>query len=105
MANTEQDTFVFRITRTIPYGDKIAHIVVFGTLTLLLNAAIHHKGYPLGNYHLLWGSLIVFIFATLEEASQFFIPSRTLDIWDYLSSLFGILIFSIPSYGMRARPD
>ncbi|OUR84652.1 hypothetical protein A9Q77_01300, partial [Marinomonas sp. 42_23_T18] len=41
-----------------------------------------------------WGALAVLVFVTLEELSQYFIETRSLDMFDYLANLFGILCFS-----------
>ena len=42
----------------------------------------------------LGGSIIVLTFATLEEFSQYYIPSRTFDIWDLLADFIGVVLFS-----------
>lgn len=94
MANTEQDIFIFRIARSLPYGDKMAHIFVFGFLTLLLNLATKNRALTFRRVQIQWGTLFVTVFATVEEASQYFIPSRTLDLFDYACSLVGILLFT-----------
>jgi len=41
------------------------------------------------------GSLIILIFATLEECSQYYIPSRTFDLWDLGADFVGVVLFSI----------
>ena len=98
MANTEQDTFIFKLMRSLPYGDKVAHVGIFGLLALLLNLSCGHRFYRIGGCPLLWGSSAVVLFATLEEASQYYLPSRTFDLLDYLASLCGIGVFSLLSY-------
>lgn len=98
MANSEQDTLIFRFVRSLPYGDKLAHIGIFGLLALLLNLTTEHKTYTIARYPIPWGSSAVLLFATLEEASQYYLPSRTFDLLDYLASLLGIALFSALSY-------
>ena len=41
------------------------------------------------------GSIVVLAFATLEECSQYYIPSRTFDLWDLGADFVGVVLFSI----------
>lgn len=104
MANTEQDIFIFRFVRSLPYGDKMAHIFVFGVLTLLLNLASKNRALSYRRVQIQWGTLFVTVFATAEETSQHFIPNRTPDLFDYACSLMGILLFTLLSKWKRAAP-
>jgi hypothetical protein len=75
----------------IPYSDKIGHLFLIGTLTLLCHPAFpprHQRRY-------LWlftrTSLIILTVISLEEPAQAFIPSRTCDLGDWLADLAGLL--------------
>ncbi|KZM42173.1 vault protein inter-alpha-trypsin [Marinomonas sp. SBI22] len=94
MANTGQDIWLFELTRKVPFGDKLGHFLVFGSLTLMANLATRGKlmRFKLGSIY--WESLSVLIFVTLEELSQYFVATRTLDLLDYLANLLGILCFT-----------
>lgn len=94
MANTGQDMLLFKVTRQIPFGDKLGHIFVFGGLTLMANLAFKGKvlNGKLGSVY--WGTAAVLIFVTLEELSQHFVATRSLDLLDYLANLVGILSFT-----------
>jgi VanZ family protein len=94
MANTGQDMLLFEITRAIPFGDKLGHVMVFGSLTLMANLAFKGRviRFKLGPVY--YGALMVLAFVTLEELSQYFIATRSLDMFDYLANLLGILGFS-----------
>jgi len=94
MANTGQDIWLFELTRKVPFGDKLGHFLVFGSLTLMANLATRGKlmRFKLGSIY--WGSLSVLIFVTLEELSQYFVATRTLDLLDYFANLLGILCFT-----------
>lgn len=94
MANTGQDMLLFEITRAIPFGDKFGHIIVFGGLTLMVNLAFKGRVIRFKWGTVYWGTLGVLAFVTLEELSQYFIATRSLDMFDYLANLFGILGFS-----------
>lgn len=94
LANTGQQSIIFDIVRSIPYGDKIGHLGLFGVLTLLANIALKFKVFRLGAIKVFWGTAAVLVFVTVEELSQHFIPTRTLDIYDYTADIIGILIFT-----------
>lgn len=51
-----------------------------------------------------WGTASVLSFVTLEELSQYFIPTRTLDIYDYSADMIGIFIFTVIS-NILAKKD
>ena len=94
LANTGQQSIFFDLVRLIPYGDKVGHFGLFGMLTLLANFASKFKVFKLGKVNVFWGTAAVFVFVTLEELSQHFMPTRTLDIYDYTADMIGILLFT-----------
>ncbi len=94
VANTGQSNGLFKLVSTLPYGDKIGHFCLFGMLTLFANLATRCRTLKIKKLSIYWGSLAVWIFVTIEELSQHFLPTRTLDIYDYLADLAGIIIFS-----------
>lgn len=94
MANTGQDMWLFEFTRKVPFGDKLGHFFVFGSLTLMANLASRGSLIRFKFGSIYWGSLAVIIFVTLEELSQYFFAARTLDLFDYLANLIGILCFT-----------
>lgn len=104
-ANIGRDNILFKTVRATPYGDKIGHVLLAGFLTLVLNFFLRNRAIRTGKLILPWGSLAVFAVAVLEEASQYFLPTRSLDINDALANVLGILIFSIPAIVMRRRAD
>ena len=94
LANTGQQSIFFDLVRLIPYGDKVGHLCLFGTLTLLTNIACKFRAFKLGQVKVFWGSALVFAFVTVEELSQHFVATRTLDIYDYSADLLGITLFT-----------
>ena len=112
LADTADHNFAFRLVGHIPYGDKFFHALLFGLMALVLNYGLDfrrvrfptHRLNPfsqngaLGNapytFHLQLGSIIVLIFATIEECTQYYIPSRTFDLGDLLADLVGVVLFS-----------
>ncbi len=95
LANTAQNSIFFEFVGSIPYGDKLGHFCLFGFLTLGANFAFKLKSYKLLSLNVYLGSIAVFIFVLLEELSQYFIPSRTLDATDLLADIVGIITFSL----------
>ncbi|MCK5898357.1 MAG: VanZ family protein [Methylococcales bacterium] len=94
MANTGGSSIFFDFIKTIPYGDKLGHIGLFGVLTLIVNVGFKYHSFRLISLNFYSGTVIVSVFVILEEASQFFIPKRTFDLYDLLSDATGIVIFT-----------
>ena len=95
LANTGQRSIFFDWVAAIPHGDKIGHVVLFGTLTLLANlscrfGALNLARIRLPNVNLYWGTLAVWAFVTVEEGSQHFVKTRTFDGLDYVADIIGI---------------
>ena len=82
LANTGSSSVLFSLIKSIPYGDKVGHTGLYGTLTLLSIIALKFKTFNLGKISLYYGAGLVFIFVLCEEFSQLFIPSRTFDYLD-----------------------
>ena len=105
LADTADYNFAFRIVGHIPYGDKMCHALLYGMMAFLLNYGLDsrrvgfltHKGgqeYSPCKWNIPLGSIIVLIFAILEECSQYYIPSRTFDLWDLGADFVGVVLFS-----------
>lgn len=77
----------------IPFFDKIAHFLLSGLLSFLVNLVAKAKTAKLWKIRYLLGSIIVLTVVTLEELSQLFLVGRTFDSGDILSSFLGIFIF------------
>ena len=76
----------------IPYGDKLGHVGLFGTLGFLCNLAlprfrIRRLPRPVSAV-----TLVLLVLISLEELSQTFIPSRTCDLYDWLADVVGLAI-------------
>ena len=94
LANTGQPSVFFDFIAQIPYGDKLGHLCLFGVLALGANFAFKLKTLSIASCNMYIGSLVVLGFALIEELSQFFVLSRTLDITDLIADLVGIVLFS-----------
>jgi VanZ family protein len=81
---------ILAFVRTVPYGDKMGHAFLFGTLAFLTDAALGRRRVRIAGHKLLLGSLLVLGFAWAEELTQAFFPTRSLDITDALADLVGV---------------
>jgi len=101
LADTADYNFAFHVVGQIPYGDKICHALLYGVMAFLLNYGLDFRRVDilahLGGLEnpLYLGSIIVLTFATLEECSQYYIPSRTFDLWDLGADFVGVVLFSL----------
>jgi len=116
LADTADYNFAFHVVGQIPYGDKICHALLYGVMALLLNYGLKFRRVLLPQHLPLWstikvilsfkakgalanapyiGSIIVLTFATIEECSQYYIPSRTFDLWDLGADFVGVVLFSL----------
>lgn len=95
LANTAQNSIFFKFVASIPYGDKLGHFCLFGFLTLGANFAFKLKSYKLLSFNVYIGSIAVLLLVLIEELSQYFIPSRTLDATDLLADILGVITFSL----------
>ncbi|WP_462157806.1 VanZ family protein [Pseudoalteromonas sp. GB56] len=95
LANTSQSSVFFDLVKVLPYGDKIGHFVLFGTLTVLASIALKAKYLLIAKkIKLYWGALAVFAFALGEEISQAFVATRTFDLIDLSADILGICVAS-----------
>ena len=93
---------LLQAVRTFPMADKFAHITMYGMLALLVNMAWNYAYVDLstrwlrGQYFQL-GSFAVLFLSLFEEFSQQFFPTRTIDAWDAMANLVGVILFTIIS--------
>ncbi len=79
----------------IPYGDKLGHLCLIGTLSFLCNLGFPSRkpGFP---WSVIAPTTVVLLIAlSMEELSQGFIKSRHLDFYDWLADLAGLAIGQI----------
>ncbi|TKB47318.1 trypsin [Ferrimonas sediminicola] len=95
LADTGQSSVFFQLVRALPYGDKLGHFCLYGLLTLGANLVSGGRVWRCGSLRIYWGATAVGLLASLEELSQAWFPSRTLDITDLAADLAGILLFSL----------
>ncbi len=84
----------------IPHGDKLGHLGLIGTLSLLCNLAFS-AGKPAR--FITRTTLVLLVLLTLEELAQAFIPTRTCDFFDWLADLAGLALGQITAGLLRER--
>lgn len=94
LANTIPGIFSF--VQVVPFGDKILHFLILGTLTFLACWA-RHGGSKRQQLHAsqarpIWPiPLLIGVIITIEEFSQIFIPARAFDLGDLFANMSGIV--------------
>ena len=88
-------TIIFtKMIRFLPYPDKWGHFILFGILTLLINMALQYKRVSIFNKTVYLGTIIIAVFAIIEELSQGLLATRSLEYLDLIADGFGIVLFT-----------
>lgn len=95
LADSAEYNFAFFIVGNIPYGDKISHALLYGVMALLLNFGLGFKTKRILGFNMQVGAMIVLFFAGVEELSQYYFPSRTLDVYDFIVDIVGVVFVSM----------
>jgi len=101
LADTADHNFAFRLIGYLPYGDKVMHTLLYGLMALLLNFGLNYKSKKIFGLNLQIGAILVLTFAGLEEITQYWLPSRTCDIFDFVADTLGVSLFSLVHWGKR----
>jgi hypothetical protein len=76
----------------VPHGDKLGHVGLVGTLSLLCNLAFRpRRAWKLPRAITLT-TFILLVLLTLEEIAQALLPHRTCDLFDWLADLVGLAV-------------
>ena len=96
LANSGGESIFFRLVAAFPYGDKLGHFMLFGILVFGVNLATRFHLFPIRivRFRIYSGTLWVSLFVTLEELSQGFFSTRTMDWTDLIADACGILFFT-----------
>ncbi len=87
----------------IPYGDKLGHIGLFGTLGFLCNLAFPSRRFGYCPFLVTTTTLVLLALISLEEISQAFIPARSCDLFDWLADLIGLAIGQLAAIILKSR--
>lgn len=78
------------VVKSIPLGDKVGHLVLYGVLTFVIGFLRRWPKLSLGGVSVLRPSSVLLVLVALEEASQMFFPARTGDLFDLIASWLGV---------------
>ncbi len=95
LADTADYNFAFRVIGSIPNGDKLMHGLLYGVMALLLNYGLNFKSKKIFGFNMQVGAMIILTFAGLEEMTQYWLPSRTCDIFDFVADVVGVVLLSM----------
>ena len=95
LADTADYNFAFRVIGSIPNGDKLMHGLLYGVMALLLNYGLNFKSKKIFGFNMQVGAIVVLTFAGLEEITQYWLPSRTCDIFDFVADVVGVVLLSM----------
>jgi hypothetical protein len=87
----------------IPCGDKLGHIGLMGTLSLLCNLAFIPRPVPFLPTFITRVSFLLFLLVTLEELSQAFLPTRSCDPLDWLADLTGLALGQLAAQALTGK--
>ncbi|MBU1739067.1 MAG: VanZ family protein [Proteobacteria bacterium] len=103
LADSGTNSVFFGLVKALPHGDKIGHLILFGLLALGANTFFKLRRFRVGGTEMFVGTCLVIGFVTMEELSQYCIPSRTFDPFDLLANMVGIVVFSFISNTPKLR--
>lgn len=101
LADTANYNFAFYWIGAIPNGDKIMHGLLYGLMAMFLNYGLNFKSYKILGFNMQLGAIIVLTFAGVEEISQYWLPSRTCDVFDFIADTVGVTLFSFLYKGTK----
>ena len=90
---------------SIPFGDKIGHLGLVGTLSLLCNLAVRPRRVSFLPSFITVTSAVLLLVLSLEEISQAFMPQRTCDLFDWFADLAGLAIGQFIAGRLRPGPE
>ncbi|MDZ7868269.1 MAG: VanZ family protein [Rheinheimera sp.] len=105
-ADSGRQNYFLQLAGSLPYGDKMGHLLLFAALALLLNFATKARQLAFGSIRLYLGVVLTLCFALLEEGSQLLFPSRSFELLDILADLLGVTLATLLTkafYQLRAR--
>ena len=79
--------------KDVPHYDSIGHFMLFGFLAFTLDRALAHRTTKFVRCDFPLGSMLVAVYATLDESAQYYSSARTFDLGDLTASLSGIVVF------------
>jgi len=90
-ATIGSNNIFIQLVSVLPYGDKVSHFVLFGLLSLVAIGATRFRGIRFFGFKLYWAVFVVSVYAVADELLQYYSPRRTLDGYDVVFGLLGVV--------------
>ena len=94
LANTGNNSVFFDLVKSLPFGDKIGHFLLFGSLNFIGILSLKFKTLSFKAIKIYKATLFIILFVLIEEISQNFIDNRTFDLVDLTADFIGIIFSS-----------
>ena len=79
---------------TIPHIDKVVHILMYLTLSVVLMWDLHRDKCPMKRA-IIWSTVLPTVYGgVIELLQEYYFPPRTGDVWDWMADIFGVFIGS-----------
>lgn len=103
LANTGSHNPLLALVQQMPYGDKIGHLCLFGSLNFvaILGLRFHRIRYRKLRIYTATAALAVFVLA--EEITQLANPLRTFDWLDLSADALGMTLANLAAWGVQCR--
>ena len=89
----------------MPGGDKIAHFLLVGILSLLVNLTLRSASFRVGPVRLQYGTIALLTLSIIEESSQRWLASRQFSLGDMAANCAGIVVFGYVAAWWVARGE
>lgn len=105
IANLGGTHAVFGFVAWVPFGDKLGHFVLMGTLAMLTDLATGRHEWKLGRVRVPSGPMVIAALVTAEELSQLALTTRSFDLVDLAADFAGIVALVGLSRALSARSE
>ncbi len=77
--------------------DKVIHFFIYVVFAFAANRAIRHQTrFPLlAHHHYVFTLLLVALYGASDELHQYFVPSRTCSVYDWIADSLGAVLFMV----------
>ena len=87
-----------------PGSDKVVHGILYGALAALISSGMRHSRRPHPAWACFW---LPVLFATAyglsDEFHQYFVPTRSADVWDLAADACGALVAQVALFVLFRR--
>lgn len=86
------DSTPYQMDNVFPAQDKLAHMVLFGGLSLVVAVGLRRAGTGTARFQFLAPVLFVIFYGFTDEIHQYFVPNRHFELLDIVADTVGALL-------------